>query len=365
MIEALVRSRRSSSRKTARAKSSPDREDFDFTERACNLLDYTISLNQHPVQGWLIGAPAPLSKPRYRRGIKIVSIMPSLPDNSEIAAILEQIASLLEIQGANPFRVQAYRKAASTLREANVSASELVMDGEYQALEDIPNIGSGLAGLIQEIVKTGESSQLRRLQSEIDPTSLLSRVPGIGQELAGRVIEELGVESLEELELAAHDGRLDRVEGFGERRIEAVKTSVAGMLSPAARRESRRATETARKLPQEPGVATILDVDREYREKAKAGKLRKIAPKRFNPHNEAWLPILNTKREDWSFTALYSNTKRAHELGKTDDWVVVYYERDGEERQCTVVTETGGDLEGKRVVRGRESESREFYEGKG
>lgn len=291
--------------------------------------------------------------------------MAALPDNPEIATVLEEIGSLLEAQDANPFRVQAYRKAASTLRDADVSASELVMEGEYQALETLPSIGSGLAGVIQEIVKTGQSSQLRKLQSEIDPSALLSRVPGIGQELARRVIEELGVESLEELELAAHDGRLAEVEGFGQRRIEAVKSSAAGMLSPAARRQARQAAERSQEKAQAPSVATILDVDREYRKKASERKLRMIAPKRFNPQNEAWLPVLNTRRGSWSFTALYSNTKRAHDLGKTDDWVVVYYEQDEEEEQCTVVTETSGDLEGMRVVRGREAEGREFYESQG
>ena len=59
--------------------------------------------------------------------------------------------------------------------------------------------------------------------------------------------------------------------------------------------------------------------------KAAAGSLRKIAPKRFNPKDETWLPVLHTRRGDWHFTVLYSNTQRAHELGKTHDWVVIYF----------------------------------------
>ena len=70
----------------------------------------------------------------------------------------------------------------------------------------------------------------------------------------------------------------------------------------------------------------------------------------------AWLPVLHVEKEGWYFTALFSNTARAHELGKTRDWVVIYYERDGEEDQCTVVTERSGALRGRRVVRGREDE---------
>ena len=93
--------------------------------------------------------------------------------------------------------------------------------------------------------------------------------------------------------------------------------------------------------------------------KAAAASLRTIAPKRFNPSGEAWLPVLHAQRGEWHFTALYSNTARAHELGRTRDWVVIYYyDGDHVEGQCTVVTESRGALAGKRVVRGREEECR-------
>jgi len=92
--------------------------------------------------------------------------------------------------------------------------------------------------------------------------------------------------------------------------------------------------------------------------------LRKIAPKRFNPEGKAWLPILHTGREDWHFTVLFSNTAQAHKLNKTDDWVVIFYEKDGVEDQATVVTETRDELKGKRVVRGREQECKKYYSAK-
>jgi len=106
-----------------------------------------------------------------------------------------------------------------------------------------------------------------------------------------------------------------------------------------------------------PAVATLLEVDREYRKKAAAGQLQKIAPRRFNPEHEAWLPVLHARREGWHFTALYSNTERAHDLHRTHDWVVIFYD-DG---QCTVVTEYRGALKGMRVVRGREPECLKHY----
>ena len=104
-----------------------------------------------------------------------------------------------------------------------------------------------------------------------------------------------------------------------------------------------------------PDVGTLLEIDREYREKARAGTLRLIAPTRFNPDGRAWLPVLHTKRGRWHFTALFSNTARAHELGRTDDWVVLYfYDDEHREGQCTVVTATRGGQAGARVVRGHE-----------
>lgn len=112
-----------------------------------------------------------------------------------------------------------------------------------------------------------------------------------------------------------------------------------------------------REAPESPPVELLLDVDREYREKALGGRLARIAPIRLNPGHKAWLPVLHAQRGEWHFTALFSNTERAHRLGQTGDWVVIYYyDGDHREGRCTVVTETHGPLAGRRVVRGRERE---------
>jgi len=282
------------------------------------------------------------------------------PTNDQIADVLDQIADLLEAQDANPFRVGAYRDAARTVRATGDSVAATVQEGE-KALQRLPNVGEGIARVIGSYVRSGRSDVLERLKGEVAPGELFTQVPGIGEELARRIADQLDVSTLEELEQAAHDGRLEEVEGFGPQRAENVRVSLAGMLSTAAQRRRRRAGGEEEPEGQ-PSVGTLLDVDAEYRRKAAAGELRKIAPKRFNPEGKAWLPILHTQREGWDFTALYSNTARAHRLEKTDDWVVLYYQRDGEEEQCTVVTETHGPLEGKRVVRGREGECRQYYQ---
>jgi putative hydrolase len=111
-------------------------------------------------------------------------------------------------------------------------------------------------------------------------------------------------------------------------------------------------------------VGLILKIDDQYRSKAAKGELKTIAPRRFNIEKKASLPILHVDEEDWLFTAMYSNSARAHELGKTKDWVIIYYERDGDENQCTVVTERSGILKGWRVIRGRESECLSYYRDK-
>jgi hypothetical protein len=195
---------------------------------------------------------------------------------------------------------------------------------------------------------------------------LFAQVPGIGEELAQRIEKELGIRSLEELEQAGYDGRLEQVEGFGPKRVKAVLSSLAGLLSRTAQKRQQRRMSGGRKADgaarERPPVDLLLEIDTEYRRRAEADELPTIAPKRFNPDKEAWLPMLKTEREGWSFTALFSNTARAHELEMTHDWVVIYYKKNGQEEQNTVVTATSGPLEGKRVVRGREAETREFYE---
>jgi DNA polymerase (family X) len=282
--------------------------------------------------------------------------------NEEVAATLERVGDLLEAQGANPFRVRAYHGAAGTLRELERPVAEVLDDGGVKALADLPGIGESLASAIQEVVRTGRLGLLERLEGEVSPEDLFTTLPGIGEELARRIHRDLDVDTLEELELAAHDGRLEGVPGFGPRRARAVRDTLDSLLRRSTRRRARRirARETGRD-PGPPPVSLLLEVDREYRERSEQGELPTIAPRRFNPQGRAWLPILHTDRDPWHFTALFSNTARAHELGRTRDWVVLYFEWNGHEDQCTVVTERQGEGVGRRVVRGREGECALHY----
>jgi DNA uptake protein ComE-like DNA-binding protein len=273
------------------------------------------------------------------------------PTNQQIADALEQIADLLEQRDDNPFRVQAFRTGAKNVRATSTPLVELVEREGASALKQIEGIGQGLATTIFELIQTGRSSYLQQLRASQSPVETFQRVPGIGPQLARRINEQLGIDTLESLEQAAHDGRLQQVNGFGPNRVEAVRHSLASIL---------RRSESGRRQPRPP-VDLLLEVDADYRRRAEADALPKLAPRRFNPNNEAWLPVMRTERAGWSMTVLFSNTARAHELQKTDDWVIIYYEKDGSESQDTVVTETGGPLQGKRVIRGRERECLQFY----
>ncbi len=280
---------------------------------------------------------------------------PDLTINQQVAGKLREAADLLQQQGANPFRVNAYRRAADTVAGRGEDLAALVKRQGMEGLLALPNVGRGLATAIDEILRTGRWVQLERLRGVLDPEKLLQTVPGIGPRLAQRIHDELHVDTLEALELAAHDGRLESLTGVGLRRAVAIRANLESMLGRVRRVRTRAEVHG-------PGVDMLLDVDREYRNKSAQGKLPTIAPKRFNPRGEAWLPILHTQRDAWHFTVLFSNTARAHELDRTRDWVVVYfYDDHHQEGQNTIVTETRGALIGRRVVRGRESECRAFY----
>lgn len=276
----------------------------------------------------------------------------SKPDNAQVAATLEHVAELLEEQGANSFRVDAYRRAAYNIRRQERSLAEILEREGMEGITQVPGVGEALGRAIQEYVATGRLRLLDRLKGEVDAEELLASVPGMGDVLAERVHHELGIETLEELEMAAHDGRLGQVQGFGPKRIEGIRGALASRLGRGRMRPPLR---------DDPPIEDLLGVDREYLEKAAAGRLRTIAPARFNPGRTSWLPVLHTRRHGREYTALFSNTERAHRLGKTRDWVVLYYDGDRGEGRSTVVTASRGTLAGRRVVMGRERECERFY----
>ena len=280
--------------------------------------------------------------------------MSASTENSRIAESLLEAARLLSAQGASPYRAAAYRAAGNAIAHYPYDVRGVFEREGVKGLDSIPHVGLGIASAVAEMLVTQRWAQLERLRGEVDPATLFQSVPGVGEGLARRIRDELHVDTLEALEAAANDGRLERVRGMGPRRAAAVRGSLDHMLRRI------RASDLEHEAPP---VELLLEVDRRYRAEAAAGKLRTIAPRRFNPGNERWLPVMHAQRDGWHFTALYSNTALAHRLGRVRDWVVVYYyDGDHVERQCTVVTEPHGPLVGLRVVRGREEECRRAHQ---
>jgi len=160
-------------------------------------------------------------------------------DNACIAQRLREMGQLVEAQGGNPFRAAAYRHAADTLARLPRDVRELFQHEGDPGLQALPGVGPRIAAAIGEMLATGAWGQLQRLRGEADPETLLRTVPGIGAGLAHRLHEALGVETLEALEVAAHDGRLERVPHVGARRAAAIRAALAQMLGRvhAARRK--------------------------------------------------------------------------------------------------------------------------------
>lgn len=136
--------------------------------------------------------------------------------NADVAAVFEEIADLLEIEGSNPFRIRAYRNAARTFRDLPREVGAMLDQGED--LTELPGIGEDLAAKIKEIVETGTVAALEEHRKKVPKTlTELLRIPGIGPRRVKALYRELGIRTLAQLQKAAQDGRVRSLQGFGEK----------------------------------------------------------------------------------------------------------------------------------------------------
>jgi DNA polymerase (family 10) len=156
--------------------------------------------------------------------------------NEFIAVQFELLADLLEIQGANPFRIRAYRNAARTISSTSESLSDLV--ATKQDLTQFAGIGKDLAKQIEEITTKGQHSALEELRKQI-PGGVLDmlRIPGVGPKKVSVFFNELGLKSLEDLKAACEAGRLSKLKGFGKKTEESILANIA-----TATEQSQRAS---------------------------------------------------------------------------------------------------------------------------
>ena len=167
--------------------------------------------------------------------------------NADIAAIFTEIADLLEIEQANPFRIRAYRNAARLVGELGREVRAMIERGED--LKDLPGIGDDLAAKMHEIVDTGKCRALEKLHAELPPaiTELL-HVPGLGPKRVRMLWHELEVQTLEQLARAARDGRIRELPGFGAKTEANILQAVEAHLSKARRIKLATAAQYAGSL---------------------------------------------------------------------------------------------------------------------
>ena len=168
-------------------------------------------------------------------------------ENAPIAAVFDDIADILEIQGENAFRIRSYRNAARTIRDLPDRLADLVAQGKDPT--DLPGIGAHLAEKIHEILATGTCATLKELQKQL-PAHLtdLLRVKGLGPKKAKVLYEKLGVAGLEDLKAAAEGGKIRRLGGMGEKTEQNILKGLVTLESEAGRISLKEALDEAASL---------------------------------------------------------------------------------------------------------------------
>ncbi len=170
--------------------------------------------------------------------------------NADIAAVFNEIAELLELQGANAYRIRAYRNAARIVSASTVELGERVASGE--ALPKMRGIGADLSAKLSEIATTGSCELHERLRSEVPPALIaLLRISGLGPKRVTRLHHDLGVESPQQLLEAARAGRVRGLQGFGAKSERQLIDHLQQQLTPEARRPLALATASADALTAE------------------------------------------------------------------------------------------------------------------
>ncbi len=168
--------------------------------------------------------------------------------NAEIAAVLEQVADLLEFKDENPFRVRAYRNAARAIRDLTESVASIVAEN-WERLLEIDGVGKAVAEKAATLARTGHLPQLDELLAEI-PESVLAimRIPGIGPKKAAAVYHQLGVKTLDELKQACEAGRVRELKGFGAKTEKTILDGIAIAASAGQRLYWAEADQIAQTL---------------------------------------------------------------------------------------------------------------------
>jgi len=167
--------------------------------------------------------------------------------NADIAAVFEEIADILEIQDANPFRIRAYRNAARQIQGMGQEVQAYLDRGNE--LTKLPGIGKDLAGKIEEILDTGTCQALEELRQQTSPGLIdLLHIPGLGPKRVHTLFEELEVHTPEQLLRAAKDGRIRELSGFGAKTEQGIIKNIEAHIRHKQRIKLAEAAQYAEPL---------------------------------------------------------------------------------------------------------------------
>ncbi len=169
-----------------------------------------------------------------------------MSEPKSVAAVLEQIASFLELKGENPFRVRAFRSAAKAVAALTGTVAEAVADGSLAAAK---GVGPATLAIVQEVDATGHSSLLEELRGQVPPGLVeMLQISGLGVAKIRQIHETLGIDSLQELEAAARDGRLARLPRFGQKTAENILKGIAFLRQASGLKLAHHAADEAEGL---------------------------------------------------------------------------------------------------------------------
>ena len=268
--------------------------------------------------------------------------------NKVLSSLLAEIAQLLRRDGASAYRIDAYERAAETIRELSESVETRYRRDGVEGLIAIPTIGHSIAGLIEHYFRSHRIPLLERLRGEDAAERQIASLPTVGPELARRIHQRLHIDTLPQLLAAANDGTLSQVPGIGEKRIDAIRQSLTEQAwqrnhIPHAVQLRLWDENSVQQVP----IPELLDLDTQFRSLA------------ANDTGETSARCL--QRDQRQYRVHFSDSPRAHQLHATRDWVVIErIDLPGQEK-WTVVTSFSGKLHGCRVVRGREQDCYRHY----
>jgi DNA polymerase (family 10) len=200
--------------------------------------------------------------------------------NAEVAAIFDEIADLLELEGANPFRVRAYRNAARVVRDLGRDVAAMAAAGED--LTELPGVGADLAGKIREITTTGRCASLDELRLRTPPVlAKLLTIPGLGPKRIQALHRSLHIRTIDQLARAARAGRIHELPGFGEKTERRILQAIATRAGDAGRVPLALALQYAEPLADHlrraPGVERVVVAGSDRRGKETVGDLDILA----------------------------------------------------------------------------------------